>query len=155
MQDVSARWHRKQKSPAESLYGQINKSTTLTQDLRATCSKTQQGFSYKICVLPQNKDFMFYFPTQENEHFSSSPPLFSFYHYSELSSCEDIVKHIANTAAEVESPKGSTQPGQPQHCERHAAKTVKSWSTDIRAPLGRKKSGLPAEGKDYLICLSL
>lgn len=106
MQDVSARWHRKQKSPAESLYGQINKSTTLTQDLRATCSKTQQGFSYKICVLPQNKDFMFYFPTQENEHFSSSPPLFSFYHYSDLFSCEDIVKHIANTAAEVGIPKG-------------------------------------------------
>lgn len=63
------------------------------QDLHATCSKTQQGFSYKICVLPQNKDFMFYFPIQENGHFSSSPPLFSFYHYSELFSCEGIGKH--------------------------------------------------------------
>lgn len=85
MQNFFACQHRKQKSPTESLYGQTKESTILhkatsKQEPSLACNLFQNTARFcfqDMYFFSTNKDFMFYFPIQENGHLSASSPLFS------------------------------------------------------------------------------
>lgn len=66
--------------------------------MHATHSKTQQGFSFKICVFPQTKISGFIFLPKKMDLFHPPHHCFpSLCHYSELISCEGIGKHLCQT----------------------------------------------------------